>query len=123
MNVYCINEKLINQLKNEGFKILGFKPELKRDYVFIYTPNNNLLYIYQDISGYHISLNYKPCKKHGSGCSTKEYWNSCETVEDIKNAETECNVFANTFKERVIRYKNFDEWYNSYWDKDNLVEL
>lgn len=26
-------------------------------------------------------------------------------------------------KERVIRYKNFDEWYNSYWDKDNLVEL
>lgn len=64
MNVYCINEKLINQLKNEGFKILGFKPELKRDYVFIYTPNNNLLYIYQDISGYHISLNYKPCVKN-----------------------------------------------------------
>lgn len=123
MSIYCINEELINQLKDEEFKVLGLKPEVKRNYVFIYTPNNNLLFIYQDIFGYHISLQYKPCKANGSGCSTKEYWDSCKTIEDIKNAEIECNVFASTFKEKITKYKNFDEWYNSYYDKNNLVEL
>lgn len=123
MNIYCISEELINKLKNEGFKVLGLKPEVKRDYVYIYTPNNNLLFIYQDISGYHINLQYKPCRKNGNGCSAKEYWDSCKIVEDIKNAETECSIFASTFKEKVRKYKNFDEWYNSYWNKNNLVEL
>ena len=124
MDNYCIKNELITQLKNEGYKVFGLKPKVERDYVFIYTPNNNLLFVSQDtFSAYHISLQYKPSRKNGSGCSSREYWDSCKTVEDIKNAEIENSIFASTFKEKITKYKNFNEWYKSYWDKDNLIEL
>lgn len=116
------NMKLLNLMKEctkNNFKCYVVK-EIN-SYGFIITPNDNVMFIsYSPVLGYKLSLEYLPSRKTGTSCSTRSEICSL-SVDDILQIEKECLAYAKQLGANF--YKNSESWYETYWNKKNLIEV
>jgi len=114
-------KNILSELSQEGFECFITKRN-DSSYGYAITPNNNVLYIECDyFYGYNISLQYKPSKKNGSGCRCNE-----EPITEINSdiiLQQEKSGLAFAWKLKADLYNSSEEFFNKYWDKDNLEQL
>lgn len=92
------------------------------DYGFIITPHNNILYVQlYPAAGWNFNLQYKPSKDNGTGCQCLEDCVPELTLSVIKQAEIEGLEFARKLKPEF--YKSPEQWFESYWNKNNLEKI
>lgn len=100
----------------------GYKTYIHNECTFGYITNgSDVLYIQSDYFwGWNLSFVYKPSKENGSGrrcCSNL----SNVDLEIIEKAFKVENRLANDYQAK--KYKNSQEWHDSYYNKDSLIEI
>ena len=113
--------EILKELVKDGYKCYNQKREDSL-YGYIITPSDNVLYIQYDfLGGYKFSFNYIPTKNCGTGCQCLEKGVGKVTKEIVEQAEKEGFAFAIRLKANL--YKNSEQWFSKYWDKENLIEV
>ena len=122
MNNSDVRQELLKGLKSllsHGYKCYVLKG---REYGFIVTPKDNIIYIQKEhFGGWKTSLQCKPSQKIGSGCQCLEEPFFDITVENIEKSEKEGLIFAHKLCAQF--YKNSNYYFANYWEKEALTEV
>lgn len=119
-------ERIAQAFKDKGLTVWIKKRKERTDTYLFVTNGTCVLYVQQDLFEYiDVSYLYVPSKRNGTGCrvlSTVEDINqivklidelSTPTIEKLNNLG--CSIIG-----KVQFFKNFNEWFEQYYDKDNL---
>ena len=118
-----LREKLIAILQN--LKKAGYTCYLTKrsdEYGYIITPRDNVMCIWHGwYGGWGFSFSYKQSSRNGTGCQCLDYPVDDVTIALVQQAEQEGGCFAARLG--AAFHKSSTEFFRSYWDKENLVEI
>jgi hypothetical protein len=115
---------LLEYATTQGYKCYETKREFSA-YGWLITPNGNILYVQPDdyCGGYRFSLKYKPRKDTGSGCSCNDEPLHRVTLGTLQQIEQAGLNFANELKATLYTEQEVENFFEKYWDKDNIKEV
>ena len=111
---------VISMAKEKGLKVFVMARE-RASYGFIVTKRDNVIEFCKELGGYSFYLKYVPSKENGQGCCCEDGPAPFLTPEVFEEMENAGLNFAYKLKARL--YISSDCFFNSYWDKENLVEV
>lgn len=127
---YQERKEMIEKAAKDAAKIDGYRvlksPE--RNYFFIITPADNVLYIQLDeFFGMCASFQYRPNAKTGSGCGCgcgkgNERYKFYEINKDLLEYLEKDGIFY-AHKLKATFYKNSQEWLERFWEAAKLEEI
>ena len=121
-----ILDDIINMAKANGYRVLT-PPEPKPDfprynkkYIFLITPDENILGIYEEYyGGCNVVLKYKPSKKSGSGCAAYDPY-SCPVIFTMSKIEKEVEELVRWAKRMKVEFfespEAFIKWYEDFYN-------